>query len=157
VDPVLERRAVLDEVQPKAGELALGADLGVGQPDRRHRVAVGEHRQDQRVDPVGLAGQRRHALDPVGGGDLDRPALLLEGVVDEPGAGHRLDDGADGLSVDLLDPAREGSQRVGVGRDGELVEMLSLIAQQADVNFLSTEIESQRATVERASSVLVGW
>jgi hypothetical protein len=133
---------VLDEVQPKAGELALGADLGVGQPDRRHRVAVGEGRQDERVDPVGLAGQRRHGLDPVGGGDLDRPALLLEGVVEEPGAGHRLDDGADGLAMDLLDPAREGSQRVGVGRNGELVEVLARIRAQADVNFLPAEVQS---------------
>ena len=53
--------------------------------------------------------------------------------MDDPGAGHRLDHRADGLCVDLLDPAGEGPQRVGVGRDGELVEVLALVAEQADV------------------------
>src|SRR3989304_5931405 len=33
VDAVLERASVLDQVQPEAGALALGPDLGVGQPD----------------------------------------------------------------------------------------------------------------------------
>jgi hypothetical protein len=41
-------------------------------------------------------------------GDLDVPALLLERVVDEPGTGHRLDHGADGLSVDLVDATSQG-------------------------------------------------
>jgi hypothetical protein len=50
VDAVLERRAVLDQVEAKAGELALLSDPRIGQPDRRHQVAVGERRQDQRVD-----------------------------------------------------------------------------------------------------------
>jgi hypothetical protein len=40
-------------------------------------------------------------------GDLDLPALPLERVVDEAGAGHRLDHGADRLVVDLLDAAGE--------------------------------------------------
>jgi hypothetical protein len=131
---------VLDQVQAKAGELALGANPGVGKPDRRHRVAVGERRQDQRVDAVRLAGQGSEALDLLGGGDLDVPALLLEGVVEEPGAGHRLDHRADGLAMDLLDPPRQGPQAVDVGRDGELVEMLPLIAQQADVKLPSTQV-----------------
>jgi hypothetical protein len=47
--------------------------------------------------------------------------------MDEPGAGHRLDDGADRLCVDLVDPSREPPQALGVGRDGELVEVLSLL------------------------------
>ncbi|MGE5747079.1 MAG: hypothetical protein ACM33U_07455 [Solirubrobacterales bacterium] len=50
-----------------------------------------------------------------------RPAFLLERVVDEAGAGHRLDHRADGLTVDLLDAAGEPAQRVGVGWRGELV------------------------------------
>jgi hypothetical protein len=62
--------------------------------------------------------------------------------VDEAGAGHRLDDAADGLAVDLLDAPREGLQRVDVGCDGELVEVLSVIGEQADVDFASTQIES---------------
>jgi hypothetical protein len=60
--------------------------------------------------------------------------------VDEPGACHRLDDGADGLGVGLVDPPGEGSERVNVRRDGELVEMLSLIGEQADVELSPTEV-----------------
>jgi hypothetical protein len=99
---------------------------------------VGEHRQNHRVDLVGLAGQRRQALDLLGVGDLDRPAAGLKRVVDDPRAGHRLDNGADGLSMDLPDPPREGSQRVHVGRDDELLEVRSIIGEQADVELLST-------------------
>jgi hypothetical protein len=47
--------------------------------------------------------------------------------VDESSSGHRLDLGADRFGVDLLDPAGEGSQRVDVGWDGELVDVLALI------------------------------
>jgi hypothetical protein len=40
VDPVLERRLVLDQVQPEAGELALLSHPRVGKPDRRHQVTL---------------------------------------------------------------------------------------------------------------------
>lgn len=60
--------------------------------------------------------------------------------MDQAGAGHRLDDGADGLCVDLVDSSRERSQRVGIRWDDELVEMLSVIGEQADVELASTEI-----------------
>jgi hypothetical protein len=131
---------VLDQVKAKAGELALLADIGIRKPDRRYQVALGERRQDERIGLVGLAGKRREALDLLGVGNLDRPALSLERVVDEPRAGHRLDHGADRLSVDLVDPARKPAQRVDVGRDGELIEVLSAIGEQADVEPASTEI-----------------
>jgi hypothetical protein len=39
--------------------------------------------------------------------------------------------------VDLIDPTRERPQAIDVGRDGELVEMLSVIGEQADVELLS--------------------
>jgi hypothetical protein len=42
--------------------------------------------------------------------------------------------------MDLLDPPSEGSQRVDVGWDGELVEVRSVIGEQADVELLSTEV-----------------
>jgi hypothetical protein len=103
VDPVLERRLVLDQVHPEARELALLAHLWAS------------------------------AIST-------RPALLLEGVVDEPGAGHRLDDGAYELSVNLVDSPRERWQRIDVGWDGELVDVLSLAAEQADVELAPTEI-----------------
>ena len=129
---------MLDQVQAEAGELTLLADARIGQPDRRHQVAVAEHRKNLRVDLVGLAGQRRETLDLLGVGDLDRPALLLEGVVDDPRAGHRLDHRADRLTVHFLDAASEPSKRVDVGRYGELVQMLALIGEQANVKLLST-------------------
>jgi hypothetical protein len=70
--------------------------------------------------------------------DLDIPALLLEGVMDDPRAGHRLDHRADWLAVDFLDAASERSKRVDVRRNGELVQMLSLIREQANVELLAT-------------------
>jgi len=138
MDPALQGGLVLDQVQPEAGELTLLADARIRQPDRRHQVAVTEHRKDLRVDLVGLACQRRETLDLLGVGDLDRPALLLEGVVDDPCAGHRLDHRADRLAMDLLDAASEPSKRVDIGRYGELVQMLSPIGEQANIKLLST-------------------
>ena len=90
------------------------------------------------VDLVGLARQRREPLDLLGVGDLDIPALLLEGVVDDPRAGHRLDHRAHRLAVHLLDAASEPSKRVDVGRYGKLIQVLSLIGEQANVKLLST-------------------
>ena len=62
--------------------------------------------------------------------------------MDDPCTAHRLDDGADRLLVDLVDATGERSQRVDVGCDGELVNVLSVPGEQTDVNLLSTEIES---------------
>jgi hypothetical protein len=42
--------------------------------------------------------------------------------------------------MDLPDATNEGLQRLTVRRDGELVEVLSRIGEQADVKSLSTEI-----------------
>jgi hypothetical protein len=142
VDPVLEHRAVLHQLQTKAGQLALLADPGIGEPDRRHQVAVAQDRQHLRVDPVGLAGQGSEALDLVGVGDLDLPAFLFERVVDQPGAGHRLDHRADRLMVDLVDPTGEPPQRVGVGWRGQLVQLLSGLGEQTHLDLLSAEIQS---------------
>jgi hypothetical protein len=127
-------------MEAKARELALIADQWVGQPDRRHQVALAQDREHHRIDLVGLASQGREALDLLRVGDLDVPAFLLERVVDEPGAGHRLDDGADGLGVDLVDPPGEGSERVDVRRDGELVEVLASLREQADVELSPTQV-----------------
>ena len=136
VNPVLELGAVLDQVEAKAGELALAANPGIGEPDRRHQVALGEHRQDPGVDPVGLHRQRRQALDLLGVGDLHRPAVGLEGVVDEAGAGHRLDHRADGLAVPPY-AISERFEAAGVGDRRKFVDQLSLLGEQADVEALS--------------------
>ena len=62
--------------------------------------------------------------------------------MDEPSAGHRLDDGADRLCVHFVDSSRERSQRVDVRRDGELVEVFPVAVQKTDVELASTEIYS---------------
>ena len=62
--------------------------------------------------------------------------------MDEAGAGHRLDDGADRLAVELGDAMGERSQRIDIGRDGELVQRLSITREQTDVNLPSAEIQS---------------
>ena len=132
---------MLDQVQAKAGQLALFPDPRVGQPDRRHQVALAQDRQHLRVDLVGLAGQRRQTLHLLRVGDLDVPALLLERVVDEAGTGHRLDHRAHRLPIDLVDPPRERPQRIRVRRRGELVDLLSRLGQQTDVDLPSAEIQ----------------
>ncbi|MGH2716629.1 MAG: hypothetical protein ACRDM7_22635 [Thermoleophilaceae bacterium] len=141
VDPVLEHRAVLHQMQTKVRQLALLADPRVGQPDRRHQVAVAQDRQHPRVDLVGLAGQGSQALDLLGVGDLDLPALLLKRVVDQPGAGHRLDHRADRLTVDLVDPTGQPPQRVAVRWRGQLVQLLSRLGEQTHVDLPSAEIQ----------------
>ena len=154
VDPVLQLRAVLDQVEAKAGELSLLPDPRVGQPDRRHQVALGEQGQHPGVDPVGLRRQRRQALDLLGVCDLDRPAERLEGVVDEAGAGHRLDHPDHRLAVGV-DPACQPSQAVAIRRAGELLDQLALIGEQADVDPLASLDPAQRATCVGASLVSV--
>jgi hypothetical protein len=76
--------------------------------------------------------------------------------VDEPRAGHRLDHGRDGLGVDLVDPAGERPQRVDVGRNGKLIEVHSLLGEQADIELPATEIESSVQHMKQASLVLRG-
>jgi hypothetical protein len=61
--------------------------------------------------------------------------------VDEARAGHRLDHGTDRLAVGLPDPARERSQRIAVRRRDQLIQMLSLLGEQADVELLPAEIQ----------------
>jgi hypothetical protein len=91
MDPVLERRAMTHQVQPETRELTLTPNRWVGQPDRRHQIALGQHRQHACVDPIGLARQRGQPLDLLRVGDQHLPAELLERVVHEPRPVHRLD------------------------------------------------------------------
>jgi hypothetical protein len=58
--------------------------------------------------------------------------------------------------VDLVDPPGEPPQRLDVGRDGQLVKVLSLPGEQADIELLATEIESSVQHVKRASLVRRG-
>jgi len=99
VHPLLQAGAMADEMQPPARPLALGTDAWVGQPKRRHQIPARQLGQHAGVDPISLAGQRRHSFYFLRVGDLDLPAVKLEPVVHEAGAVHRLDRGADRLTV----------------------------------------------------------
>jgi hypothetical protein len=70
------------------------------------QAAAAELGQDAGVDLVGLAGQRSHALDPLGIGDL---------VVDEPCSGHRLDGRAHRFAP-ARQPVDERAQTITIGR-----------------------------------------
>jgi hypothetical protein len=139
VDAVLERGAMTHQVQPEARELALAADRRVGQPDRRHQVALREHRQHVRVDLVGLARQRRQALDLLRVRDKHLPAELFERVMHEPRAVHRLDHRPHARS---LHTHGEMAQTVSVRRGRDPRDQLAGVADQADIQPTSTQIQS---------------
>jgi hypothetical protein len=136
-------------MEPKTREFALLAHPRIGQPDRRHQVTVRENRQHLRVDPVGLAGKPRQPLDLLSVRDLDLPALCFPGCrgPDERRSSTRQP--VDRLAVHLLDAPGEPPQRVDVGWNGELVEMLPVVGEQTNIELLSTEIESSVQHVKR--------
>jgi hypothetical protein len=109
MDAALQAGLVLDQVQPEARLLALAPHSRIGQPDRRHQIAMREHREDLRVDRVGLARQRRQALDLLRVGDRHLPAQPLQAVVHEPRAGHRLDHPAHRSPHGAIRPTRPRS------------------------------------------------
>jgi hypothetical protein len=128
-------------MQPKARLLALGTNARIGQPDRRHQIAMREHRQHARVDLVGLARQRRQPLDLLRVGDQHLPPELLERVMDEPRPGHRLDHAAHRQPI-ATDAPRQAAQAVGVRRGGELREHLAVLGKQTHIESLATQIQS---------------
>jgi len=88
MDAVLERGAVAHEVEAEAGPLAFRADVGVGQPDRRHELPTSELGEHPGVDLVRLRRQGRQALRLRRVGDRDVPAVALQGIVHEAGTVH---------------------------------------------------------------------
>jgi hypothetical protein len=96
----------------------------------RHQVALREQRQHPGVDLVGLARQRREALDLRGVGDQHIPAELLKLIVHKPRARHRLDHAPHGFLA-RSDAARQAPQPVAIGRRGELLDDLGVLRQQA--------------------------
>jgi hypothetical protein len=140
VHSVLERDPVANQVQPPAGPLALGAHPRVRQPDRRHELAPAELGQHPGVDAVGLAGQWREALDLLGVGNLDLPAELLEAVVHEARAGHRLDRRLH--ATKWRQPRRQASEPVRVRGHGGLRHRRPVAVDDTDVDALATQIQS---------------
>ena len=140
VDPVLQRRAVLDQVQPPPRTLALGAQLRRGQPDRRHQIAERQLRQHPRVDLVGLARQRRQPLDPLRVGHQNLPPIPDQLVVHEPRAVHRLHHPAHRLVIHRH-PPRQPVQTVAVTRRAEMLDQLPIARDQAHVDALATQVQ----------------
>jgi hypothetical protein len=141
VDAVLEHRAMLDQVQPEARQLALAPDRRVGQPDLGHQITLREHGQHPSIDLVGLARQRRQALDLGRIGDQHLPPELLQPVVHEPRPRHRLDHPAHRQTMRAGAP-RQAAHAVRVRRRRPLLDDLPGLRQQAHVELLSTQIQS---------------
>ena len=149
VDAVLERRAVPHQMQAKARQLALTADRRIGQPDGRHQVALGEHREHPRIDLVGLAGKRRQPFDLLRVGDQHLPAVLFERVVHEARPVHRLDHSPHPTTGKT---AGKTAQPVGVRRHRGLADQLATLVKQTDVKPTSTQIQSSVQHERWASS-----
>jgi hypothetical protein len=145
--------AVLDQMQPPTRPLTLGALREARQPDRRHQLAPRELSQHPRIDPVGLARQRRQALDLDRVGDLNLPAATLKRVVHEPRPGHRLDRRAyPDRPKALIHTPREPVQAVKIGRRRPLPNALACLAEQTDIQPPAAQIQSSMQHVKRASS-----
>jgi len=146
VHTVLERAAVLDQVQAEARPLAFGAHLRVGQPDLGHELESGQLGEHPGVDRVRLAGER---CDPA---RLERirdphvPAAELELVVDEASAAHRLDAGDHTLGIAQLLPERV--QPFPVGSDRTNRGPLAGGQQRLPVEALAAEVQSRRTTLQ---------
>jgi hypothetical protein len=87
---------------------------------------VREHREDLRVDLVGLARQGRQALDLVRIGEQHLPAQLLERVVHEPRPALRLDHRPHRLAVPTH-PPDQAAQPIRIRPRRRLRRQLSVI------------------------------
>ena len=118
---------------------------GHGRADeyRRDQIAARQLGQHPRVDAVGLARQRRQALDLLRVGDLDLPATALKRVMHEPRPVHRLD-----RRPHATGPWRSSTRRakptqpITVRRRRAGLHPTSLAVEQAVVQTCATEIQS---------------
>jgi hypothetical protein len=88
-----------------------------------------------------LQTKRRQSFHLGGVGDLDLPAMQLELVVDETGAGHRLDRRPHRLT-EAADPAGQATQTIRIGRRRTHLNRLTRLIEQVKVETLATEIQS---------------
>ena len=138
VDAVLQRRAMLDQVQPPSGDLALAAQLGVGS-----QIAGTRSRNDSSASTRASILSVLHAS---GASPLTRCAsaistsqpYLHELVVHEASAVHRLHHAPHRLVIDR-DASRQPVQAVAVRRRREVIDQLAMIGDQADVNPPATQ------------------
>jgi hypothetical protein len=115
VDAVLRRRAMTDQMQTETGQLTLaakcsGAAARSPGPGRAPTASPTCARRSCRSCTPAAPGR----VDLRGVGVQDVPAMLLEAVVDEPGAVHRLDHPAHPLAPHT-GAGREPAQPIGIG------------------------------------------
>jgi hypothetical protein len=140
VDPVLQDRAVLDQMQPPPRDLALGSQLRGRQPDRRHQITERQLGQHPAVDLVGLARQRREPLDLLRVGDQHLPPMTDQLVMHQPRAVHRLHHPTHRLVVHR-NPPRQPVQTVAIRRRREVIDQLPPIGDQAHIHPPATQIQ----------------
>jgi hypothetical protein len=138
---VLQRRAMANPVQPKAASSRSrridGSGSQISGTRSRADTVAGTRAPILSVLQANGAGP----FDLGGVGDQHAPAALLERVVDEARAVHRIDHPADRPRPHRR-PGREAAQPVGVGRRGPLVDDLAPRRRQADLDLASTHIQS---------------
>jgi len=132
---------VAHQIQPIARALALGAGVGVGQPDGRHEVAPGQDGEDPGVDLVGLGREWREALGLGRIGDEHIPAVALQLVMDEAGPVHRLD-GRGHRATEPSDPLRQRAQGIGIGMDSERGDRLATLIEDMDLESPARQVQA---------------
>jgi hypothetical protein len=88
-----------------------------------------------------FARQRRQALDLLGVGDQHLPAVLLERVVHEPRAVHRLDY-ATHVAPERPHPPHQAAEAISVRRRRDVIDQLTVLGEQADIEPMTAEIQS---------------
>jgi hypothetical protein len=141
MDAVLERGALVDEMDAEARPLALGPHLRIGQPDLGHKVAAGKLGQDPGVDPIGLAGKRRHPFARCASAiRTSHPARSSwSWTKREP---VRLDHRQHGLAPLAIEAADEVREPVAIRRTGIGTDRLAVDEQGVPVETLAAEIQS---------------
>ena len=129
------------QVEPPACQLPAGSGVGIGEPHRWNEVSARQFGKHARVDAVRLAGKRSDTLHLLGVSDLDVPPGELQGVVNEAGAVHRLNNCHHRLSSSLQ-VAHQVGQAVGVRRPRTLFEHPPSLVHHADIQLLPRQVHS---------------
>ena len=114
---------VLDQLEPKAGQLALFAGSGRRAARSPAPARARSSRPARASRSCRSCGPAARGPSPSARPHLDLPARLLERVVHEPGTADRLDHTANRLPINRVDPPRERPQRIGVRRRGKLIDL----------------------------------
>jgi hypothetical protein len=141
VHAVLERRALAHQKEAEAGPLPLRPHARTGQPDLGNELPPGELGQHPGIDPIRLARKRRQTLHPLRVRDPHVPTRLLQPVVHEARARHRLDRREDRALL-AVEAADEVTKPVTIRRAGTDVHTLAVGKQSVPIETLAAEVKS---------------